>query len=186
MKRLFILLSLAAVMLTAAGCGPREITSTPAPTIEAVDTTPDAPQADYLSGTKIAGYRGQGNTAVEDALAAHKQLNAVTQRLLAATEANRELDAKHRAALSQIGGMTEELAAVRKQLADAEKMIALQQQDLKEWKADVLGHRAEIQKALLAILNSQQKLLQQYGVDIDAGSAKSGQTTAMRTDGGGN
>jgi hypothetical protein len=114
---------------------------------------------------------GDNSSAVETALALSDKQAKLTEELLAAQQARRDLEESNRKATAQSAKLQSDLEAAQKELAEANQMLVEMKKELENWKSNVLGFRDEIRKAQKAELDSLRKVLVILGAEAPPAAA---------------
>ena len=127
--------------------------------------------------------KGEGGSdvasAVETALALSDKQVKLTDELLQAQQAKRDLEEVNRKLAGQSAKLQTDLDAAQKELAEANQMLVEMKKELEAWKGNVLGFRDEIRKAQKAELDSLRKILVVLGAEVPAPAAASQQPSTQ-------
>jgi hypothetical protein len=172
MQRVVFWAALAAV----AGCDNWNMQSrNPAP------VAPQAPpsEAAYLgrSAVRSDGSSADAASAVEAALALSDKQARLTDELLQAEQAKRDLEEANRKQAGDLAKAQTQLEAAQKELTEANQMLVEMRKEIDAWKASVLGFRDEIRKAQKAELDSLRKILVVLGAEVPPAAAASQPST---------
>lgn len=163
MRRIVFWAALAAV----AGCDNWNMQSrNPAP------AAPQAPpsEAAYLGRSAIRsdGAGADAASAVEAALALSDKQAKLTDELLQAQQARRDLEDASRKQGGDLAKAQAQLEAAQKELGEANQMLVEMRKEIDAWKASVLGFRDEMRKAQKAQLDATRKVLVVLGAEVPA------------------
>ncbi len=160
-RHLFLVLSLAA-MLAAGGCGGP--TLTPQPAAAGPQAAPASASADYLAKTVVRNDgTGEAPGAVESVVLLNEKLAYAQEKLLAVQADNRRLTDQAAKQTEEIHALKTQLAVAQRELSDANDLLREMRQGLDKWKSDVLGFRQEMRSAQKAELDAMIKILTLLG-----------------------
>ena len=155
MKLVFIILS--AVSLMVSGC----IVNEP----EEVRVTPDLPgawQSDNFA-QRFMEATPQSPTVVESAIELSEKYANLSEEATLLKQQNQSLTAKNQQLREQLDTIEEKLRQTQSELSQANEAIFQINNELTNWKADVLGFRAEMRNAQTAQLQALFKILKVLG-----------------------
>lgn len=176
--RLTIAMIGAAVLAAVAGCdqfilnggsqqaGPSSAGTRPAP-------PPEPPQAEYMTRSTVRpDYDTGGEGAVDMALEWSRKYAKTTEDLLQAQKTNQEQVEANKKLQAETARIQAELTQSKRELGDANEMLAQLSKELGEWKKNVLGFREEMTQAQQVQLDAIRRILVLLGGE--AGGAKEG------------
>lgn len=158
-----------------AGCEPLELNFGPPAAVkpdakpskaepkEAADDTEDQRPPDYFHKTSVQSeFASGGEGAVKEAMTWMQRYTREVEKSSQLARDKRALEDSNRDLTAQVAKLKADLAQARKELDEANAMLLRLNQDLKAWKADVLGYREEMRSRhaqTLAALDRVLKLL---------------------------
>ncbi len=134
----------------------------------------DAPQGrkdelDYLGKTAIHDEaRAAPDTAVDAALEWSKKFSEVSERLTLANEENRLLRKENLEFKQQLTKLQTDMSLAEKELQEANTMLMQLQEELENWKTNVLGFRREMRQAQRVQIEALTKVLKLLGGEVTA------------------
>lgn len=144
--------------VAAGGCSSGFMGEEPEPTMEVPEQTPYLERAPVVEGTQPTTP-----TAIENALEWSQKYARSVEDLSRQQEANRKLADEKRLLAEQIAAAQAELARAHKELQEANNLLIAVRQENERWKANVLGHRAEILLAHKTEMDALVKVLRLLG-----------------------
>jgi len=140
------------------GCSFGFMRDRPEPIMETAEQTPYLEKAAVVESTQSTTP-----TAIENALEWSQKYARAVEDLSRQQEANRNLADEKRQLNEQIAAAQAELARAHKELQEANDLLIVVRQENERWKADVLGHRAEILLAHKTEMDALVKVLRLLG-----------------------
>jgi septal ring factor EnvC (AmiA/AmiB activator) len=171
-----------AAVAAISGCG-NWTYNPPATTAHPPVTAAPAPAGDAAYLGKASAVKSEGGadvaSAVETALALSDKQVKLTDELLQAQQAKRDLEEVNRKLAGQSAKLQTDLDAAQKELAEANQMLVEMKKELEAWKGNVLGFRDEIRKAQKAELDSLRKILVVLGADAPVTASAASQPSSQ-------
>ena len=144
--------------VAAGGCSSGFMGDKPEPIMETAEQTPYLEKAAVVERTESTTP-----TAIENALEWSQKYARSVEDLSRQQEANRKLADEKRQLAEQIAAARAELTRAQKELQEANDLLITVRQENERWKADVLGHRAEILLAHKTEMDALVKVLRLLG-----------------------
>ena len=143
------------------GCSSGFMGDGPEPVMETAEQTPYLEKAAVVESTQSTTP-----TAIENALEWSQKYARAVEDLSRQQEANRKLADEKRQLNEQIVAAQTELARAHKELQEANDLLIDVRQENERWKADILGHRAEILLAHKTEMDALVKVLRLLGGEV--------------------
>ena len=152
-KKIFFFLTMSALTFLLTGCSflkPVEIILKPeAP-----------PQQNNAVSKRFEEAAPKGQTVVDSALELAKRNTKLSEETFATRQKNQELIAENSRLKEQLAVLEPELEQAKKELTEANDLLIEMRIELNNWKADILGYRAEMRDADKAQLGALLKILE--------------------------
>jgi len=151
----------------------------PAPPAPSQPVARKAGSADYLADTAVkADPEAAGQGAVDVALEWSRKYAQATDELLKAQKEIKDLHESNKQLAAQTARTQMQLEQSQKELAEANDMLVELGKELREWKANVLGFRNEMQQAQQVQMDALKKIMVLLGGEV-AGPSKAADKPAV-------